>query len=247
MVYSFTYTTPSTPTLEKRASFRTSTAPIDLAVSGNLIAVADLMKSISIVQFKRGSMGAPDSLDEIARHFQTIWATAVAHIDTNSFIESDAEGNLLVLEHNVNGPTAGDRRRLTVTSEILLGEMVNRIRRIDVPALPDPVVVPRAFMATVEGSVYLFALIAESKRDLLIRLQEKVAAVVESPGLVPWNRFRAFKNQVREADEPFRFVDGDLLESFLDLDPSTQEGCVEGLGVGAEDVKALIEGLRRLH
>jgi DNA damage-binding protein 1 len=59
--------------------------------------------------------------------------------------------------------------------------------------------------------------------------------------------YRAFKNQVREAEEPYRFVDGELIEAFLDLSEEQQELACQGLGAGLEDIKALVEGLRRLH
>ncbi|MCJ1296093.1 hypothetical protein MMC34_007658 [Xylographa carneopallida] len=234
-------------TLRKTASYRTATAPIDIAVTGNLIAVADIMKSMSVVEFKRGPAGEPDTLTEVARHFQTAWSTAIATVDDNTYLESDAEGNLTVLRQNVSGITADDRRRLEVTSEIRLGEMVNRIRRINVPASTDATVIPRAFLATVDGSIYLFALIRPAKQDLLMRLQGNLARHVHSPGHMPFNKYRAFRNEVREAEEPFRFVDGELLERFLNCAPEMQRGIVEGLGVEVEEVKALVEGLRRLH
>lgn len=147
-MYAFEY-----GTLNKVASYRTSTAPIDIAVTGNLIAIADLMKSVSIVSYKKGTDGLPDTLTERARHFQTTWGTAVAHVAEDTFLESDAEGNLMVLHQNVNGVTADDRRRLEVTSEMLLGEMVNRIRRITVPTSQDATVIPRAFLGTVNPPI----------------------------------------------------------------------------------------------
>ncbi|KAI4134122.1 MAG: hypothetical protein LQ347_001781 [Umbilicaria vellea] len=242
VVYAFEY-----GSLNKVASYRTSTAPIDLAITGTTIAIADLMKSVSLVEFKRGLAGLPDTLVEVARHFQTAWATAVAHVADGAFLESDAEGNLMVLRQNVGGVTEDDRRRLEITSEIRLGEMVNRIRRINVPVSPDCVVVPRAFLATVEGSIYLFALIAPTKRDLLMRLQASIANFVHSPGHMPFHKYRAFKNTIREAEEPFRFVDGELVERFLDCSSRVQEEIVDGLGVDVEDVRGMVESLRRLH
>lgn len=98
-----------------------------------------------------------------------------------------------------------------------------------------------------EGSIYLFALIAPGKQDLLMRLQTSMAECVRSPGLVPFNKYRAFKNQVRESEEPYRFVDGELIERFLDCDVERQEQIVEGLGVGVEEVKAMVGSLRRLR
>ena len=241
-VYSFEY-----GSFAKVASFRTSTTPIDLAVSGDVIAVADIMKSISIVQYIQGENGESDKVKEIGRHFQTAWTTATALVDENTYLESDAEGNLTVLRQNVNGVTDDDKRRLEVTSEIRLGEMVNRIRPVSVTASTNAAVVPRAFMATAEGSLYLFGLIRPEKQDLLMRLQGNIARFVQSPGYAPFNKYRAFKNEVREAEEPFRFVDGELVESFLECTSSMQEEMCEGLDVDVEEVRVLIESLRRMH
>lgn len=132
------------------ASYLTATVPVDLAVVGDIIAVADIMKSLAIIQYRQGTAGEPDSLVEIARHFSTAWCTAVAHIDDDTFLQSDGEGNLVVLHQNIDGVTADDRRRLEITSEMQLGEGVNRIQRVNVSGAPDAIVIPRAFIATVK-------------------------------------------------------------------------------------------------
>ncbi len=151
VVYNVEYKTQSKPDLVKAATFRCSTAPIDITVNGTLIAIADLMKSLVLVEYQTGEAGLSDKLVEIARHYQITWATAVAEVDENMYLESDAEGNLVVLYRDPNGVTDDDKRRLNVSSEMLLGEMVNRIRRIDVHTAPDSAVVPRAFMGTVSS------------------------------------------------------------------------------------------------
>ncbi|CAF9920542.1 MAG: hypothetical protein ALECFALPRED_001557 [Alectoria fallacina] len=242
--------------LHKRATYRTSTAPIDIAIHGSQIAIADLMKSVSVTSYIPGSAGLDDTLTETARHYQTAWGTAVAHVGEDTWLEADAEGNLMVLHQNIGGVTSDDRRRLEVTSEMRLGEMVNRIRTFEVSETdsrtPAPVT-PKAFMGTVEGSIYLFGLIAPTHRDLLMRLQAALAPMVGSLGHVPFNTYRAFKNQVREAEEPYRFVDAELIEGFLDLKAELQESVVGGLGEvgvkagGVEGVRELVESLRRLH
>lgn len=140
--------------LKKIATYRTSTAPIDLSVSGNAIAVADLMKSISIVEFQESDQHQ-GKLVEVARHFSTVWTTAVTDLGDNMWLVSDAEGNLIVLRRNVSGVTADDRRRLEVTSEMQLGEMVNRIRPVNIPQTSTVAVTPKAFMGTVR---YIFLL-----------------------------------------------------------------------------------------
>jgi DNA damage-binding protein 1 len=99
----------------------------------------------------------------------------------------------------------------------------------------------------VEGSLYLFGLITPQYQNLLMTLQSNLADLVRSPGNIPFSRFRAYKTQVREAEEPNRFVDGDLIERFLDVSDEVQKKAVEGLGVDVESVRGIVEGLRRLH
>lgn len=81
-----------------------------------------------------------------------------------------------------------------------------------------------------------------------MRLQTALTAYVDSPGSMSFNKFRAFKSSVREAEEPFRFVDGELIERFLDCDKPVQEEILGVVGSGdIESVQKMIEALRRLH
>lgn len=137
--------------LEKLVAYRTSTAPVDVTVVDNLIAVADLMKSLCLVRFTPGHAGEAAKLTEVGRHYQTVWSTAVACVGDETFLQSDAEGNLIVLARNTNGVTAQDKHRLIPTSEMSLGEMVNRIRPVNIPQLSSITVTPRAFIATVSS------------------------------------------------------------------------------------------------
>ncbi|KAI6871623.1 DNA damage-binding protein 1 [Hortaea werneckii] len=251
VIFNLEYQTAGSPQLVKKAAYRTATAPLDLSVTGSIIAVTDLMKSLSLLEYKPGRAGLPDTLGEIARHFETVWGTAATNVSENTYLESDAEGNLIVLQHDVNGYSADDRRRLKVVSEMLLGEMVNRILPISVQPTPNALVVPRAFLATVDGSLHLFALIAPGMQDLLIRLQNAIAERVRSPGYVPFSKFRGFRSGVRDMGEegPVRFVDGECVERFLDCGVEVQEEICKEVGMEgkSEELRGMVEGLRRIH
>lgn len=80
-----------------------------------------------------------------------------------------------------------------------------------------------------------------------MRLQANMASLVQTPGDMPFNRYRAFRNDDREAEEPFRFVDGELIERFLDVSELRQEEICRGLGPSVEDVRNMVEELKRLH
>ena len=233
------------------------------------------MKSVSILVLAPPppNSGLSWALTETARHFAVMWSSSVSVIGDDEWAAADMEGNLIVVRRNVNGVTDDDRKRLEVTSELRLGEIVNSI--VPVPVSTDvalatrsrgsatganpiaaaaeipsgPVVVPKAFLATVEGGVYMLGAIGAEHQDLLMRLQLAVAARTRGLGYMPWAKYRAFKNGMREADEPFRFVDGELLEGLLNFPQEEIVELVEGLGSGidVEKVKGMVEGLKRLH
>ena len=100
-----------------------------------------------------------------------------------------------------------------------------------------------------EGSIYLFALINADTQDILMRLQGTIAAMVQSPGHVPFAKYRALKTGVREASEPFRFVDGELIEKFLDCDADLQDRIVAELklDITTDVMRDMVESLRRVH
>jgi DNA damage-binding protein 1 len=265
VMFNYLETTETSATLEKLATYRTATCPISLDVSENIIVVGDMMKSVSLVEYIPGRGGMPDKLNEVSRHMEAIWTTSVAHIEEHSYLESDHYGNLLVLQRNVDGVTVEDRKRLDMTSEINLGEQVNKIVRFKVDTSATAMVIPKAFLATVsanlqnpdshtltnplqtEGSIYLFSTISASSQDLLMRLQERMSSAVRTLGELEFTSYRSFKSDAVEHDAPYRFVDGELVERFLDLDEAGQEEVCRGLGPSVEDVRNLVEELKRLH
>ncbi|KAL2126924.1 hypothetical protein VTI74DRAFT_11601 [Chaetomium olivicolor] len=250
VVCSYEETSSTTGQLTRLASYRPSTYPAEIAVKGTVIAVADLMKSVSLVEYvpaNADNKGGMPKLVEKARHFGAVWATAVGYVEEQTWLEADAQGNLMVLRRNVEGVTAEDKRRMEVTSEINLGEMVNRIRAFEVETTSGAMIVPRAFLGTVEGGIYVFGTVAPHAQDLLLRFQTKLADAIKTTGGIDFRTYRAFRNAEREGDGPFRFLDGELLERFLDVDEATQEVICQGLGPTVEDMRNLVEELRRIH
>ena len=80
-----------------------------------------------------------------------------------------------------------------------------------------------------------------------MRLQARMANVIQTLGNMNFNTYRSFKNELRETEEPFRFVDGELIERFLDVDEHVQEQICKDLGPSVEDVRNTVEELKSLH
>lgn len=103
-------------------------------------------------------------------------------------------------------------------------------------------------MSQVEGSIYLFALINPEHNDFLITLQNVIASKIDSLGGLSFDKFRAFRTLTRAAESPYRFVDGELIEKFLDCDSALQEEILAEVGSrDVAEVKGMVEALRRLH
>jgi DNA damage-binding protein 1 len=149
VAYRYVEKTSASGSLEKAAAYRPSSMPVDLDISGNMIGVADLMQSMALVEFIPPKDGAPAQLVERARHYQPMWSTSICQLGEERWLEADAQGNLAVLRRNAEAPTDQDKMRLEVTSEMNIGEQINRIRRLYVAPTENAIVVPKAFLGSV--------------------------------------------------------------------------------------------------
>ena len=84
-------------------------------------------------------------------------------------------------------------------------------------------------------------------QDLLINFQTKLSSCIKTPGRLSFEKWRSFRNQSRESEGPFRFLDGEMLERFLDLTEVKQDDVCKGLGPSVEEMRNIVEELRRLH
>ncbi|KAL7819855.1 mono-functional DNA-alkylating methyl methanesulfonate N-term domain-containing protein [Trichoderma gracile] len=247
VVYSYAQETSTAASLKKVASYRPASFPVDLDVTGNIIGVGDLMQSLTLIEFTPPQDGKKAKLEEKARHYQQAWTTSVCALDETRWLEADAQGNVIVLRQRQEAPTEQDRSQLEIISELNIGEQINRIRKLQVAPGENAVVVPKAFLGSIEGTLYLYGDIAPKYQDLLMTFQSRLQGFIQTPGNLSFDLWRAFRNQAREGESPYRFVDGEMIERFLDLDESQQELVCEGLGPNVEDMRNLIEELRRMH
>lgn len=102
-------------------------------------------------------------------------------------------------------------------------------------------------MIQVEGSIYLFGTVAAHAQDLLMRFQSKLTDRLKTTGGIKFEKNRSFRNAEREGDGPFRFLDGELLERFLDMGEEAQQEICQGLGPSIEDMRNIVEELKRMH
>ena len=226
-------------------------------VRGDFIVVGDLMKSISLLVYK------PDEgvIEERARDFNPNWMTAVCALDDETYLGAENSFNLFTVRKNSDAAADEERSRLDVIGEYHLGEFVNRFRAgslvMRLPGDGDGAGLglgldasneaPTRLFGTVNGAIGVVASLPESTHTFLAALQKAMNKVVSGVGGFSHDAWRSFHNEHRSRLVEARgFVDGDLIESFLDLRPEKASEVASVVGVGVEELTKRIEELVRI-
>ncbi|CAE6137644.1 unnamed protein product [Arabidopsis arenosa] len=212
---------------------------------GDFIVVGDLMKSISLLLYKHEE----GAIEERARDYNANWMSAVEILDDDIYLGAENNFNLLTVKKNSEGATDEERGRLEVVGEYHLGEFVNRFRHGSlVMRLPDSEIgqIPTVIFGTVNGVIGVIASLPQEQYTFLEKLQSSLRKVIKGVGGLSHEQWRSFNNEKRTA-EARNFLDGDLIESFLDLSRNKMEDISKSMNVQVEELCKRVEELTRLH
>lgn len=212
---------------------------------GDFIVVGDLMKSISLLIFKHEE----GAIEERARDYNANWMSAVEILDDDIYLGAENNFNLFTVRKNSEGATDEERSRLEVVGEYHLGEFVNRFRHGSlVMRLPDSDVgqIPTVIFGTVNGVIGVIASLPHDQYLFLEKLQINLRKVIKGVGGLSHEQWRSFYNEKKTVDAK-NFLDGDLIESFLDLSRNRMEEISKAMSVPVEELMKRVEELTRLH
>ncbi|KAJ3405441.1 DNA damage-binding protein 1a [Chytridiales sp. JEL 0842] len=226
-----------------------------LASQASHIIVGDLMKSASLLSL---SDNTPRQLTEVARDYTPAWTTAVEILGEEMAIAAESSYNLYTMRYRATSDNEVERRRLEVTGLFHLGEFVNKFRKGSLigtrptsEEIHNPIESKLVF-CTVNGMVGTLSSINPEHKSLLFALQDCMSGLLPGIGGIQHSKWRSFTNE-RRTEESRGFVDGDLVESFANLDPATAEKIVNevkskyGFEVSVQEVLNLVDDLGRLH
>lgn len=212
---------------------------------GDFIVVGDLMKSISLLIYKHEE----GAIEERARDYNANWMSAVEILDDDIYLGAENNFNLFTVRKNSEGATDEERGRLEVVGEYHLGEFVNRFRHGSlVMRLPDSDVgqIPTCIFGTVNGVIGVIASLSHDQYLFLEKLQSNLRRVIKGVGGLSHEQWRSFNNEKKTVDAK-NFLDGDLIESFLDLSRGKMEDISKSMDVSVEELCKRVEELTRLH
>jgi len=222
---------------------------------GDFILIGDIMRSINLLQYRP----MEGSLEEIARDYNPNWTTAVEIIDDERFLGAESGNNLFICQRDSGANTEEDRMRMSEVGQIHLGEMVNVFRHgsLVMEHLGDNTV-PHSdsiLLGTTLGSIRLLTRLPQDLFDTLSELQRRLAKKIKSVGRIEHSYYRRFVSD-KKSEQSHGFIDGDLIETFLELDRNTlEELCIgltkeingEKIPLELDDVMKIVEDLSRIH
>ncbi|KAJ4798665.1 DNA damage-binding protein 1 [Rhynchospora pubera] len=213
---------------------------------GDFIVVGDLMKSISLLVYKHEE----GAIEELARDYNANWMTAVEILDDDVYLGAENNFNLFTVRKNSDAATDEERGRLEVVGEFHLGEFINCFRHGSlVMRLPDSdtgAIIPTVIFGTVNGVIGIVASLPHDQYLFLEKLQVNLVKVIKGVGGLSHEQWRSFNNEKKTVDAR-NFLDGDLIESFLDLSRVKMEEVSKTMGVPVEELCKRVEELTRLH
>ena len=189
------------------------------------------------------------AIEERARDYNANWMSAVEILDDDVYLGAENSFNLFTVRKNSEGATDEERGRLDVVGEYHLGEFVNRFRHGSlVMRLPDSEVgqIPTVIFGSVNGVIGVIASLPNDQYMFLEKLQSSLRKVIKGVGGLSHDQWRSFNNEKRTV-EAKNFLDGDLIESFLDLSRGKMDEISKHVGVSVEELSKRVEELTRLH
>ncbi|KAL2088954.1 hypothetical protein ACEWY4_015853 [Coilia grayii] len=227
-----------------------------LKTKGDFILVGDLMRSVLLLAYKP----MEGNFEEIARDFNPNWMSAVEILDDDNFLGAENAFNLFVCQKDSAATTDEERQHLQEVGVFHLGEFVNVfshgslvLQNLGESSTPTQ---GSVLFGTVNGMIGLVTSLSEGWYSLLLDLQNRLNKVIKSVGKIEHSFWRSFHTE-RKTEQATGFIDGDLIESFLDLGRAKMQEVVSGLQIddgsgmkreaSVDEVIKIVEELTRIH
>ena len=203
------------------------------------------MKSMSLLVYKP-SLGR---IEEISRDYQPNWMTAVSILDEDTFLGAENSYNIFTVHKNADATSDEERMRLEPVGSFHVGDLINRFRKGSlIMKLPDSetATLQTTLYCTVYGAIGVIASLPEAHFKFFATLQEYMSKT-RGVGGFSHSEWRAFQNE-RKLEDAKNFVDGDLIEQFLDWPVDKQTQVANGMNLSVDAIVARIESISQaLH
>lgn len=205
---------------------------LSLKTKGDFVLIGDMMRSINLLAYKQ----IEGQFEEIGRDTHPNWMTAVEILDDDVFLGAEHSFNLFVCQKDSTATADEDRMQLQEVGMFHLGEYVNVFRHgslvMQNSGETSNLTQGSVLYGTISGSIGMVAQLKADVYSTLMDVQERLSKVMKPVGKIEHAFWRSFSNDRRKVHS-YNFIDGDLIESFLDLNREQMSQVVKGLKVSA--------------
>lgn len=228
-----------------------------LKTKGDFILVGDILRSLKLLVYKN-----EQGLEEIGIDIKVCpsFCTAIEMIDDENFIAADGR-HIYICQKNTEATVESEMLYMLQPSRIYIGDNINVFGRgslvMEHPGSSASLLQGKPLLfGTVHGAIGLIGQLNADTYNLLVKLQLKMADSIKSVGNIEHEVYRSFSSEHRT--KPMAgFIDGDLVEKFLDLPRKQMEEIVRDIkitdaqgtdvDISIEDILKIVEDLSRLH
>ena len=216
------------------------------------------------------------TITEIARDYEPAWMKCGELYNDQYIIGVDASGNLFGLKRNIESTNEDERGRLDKVSKINLCDDVNCIVKgslvMDIPVdykntnniynnetktndnnnkIYDikplrPRDIQKCIFGTIDGSIGAVLSLPYHRYSILQKIEKTMIKFIQGIGGLKHENFRAF-NDYKSTSKSAGFLDGDLIESFLELSDTQQNTIANDMKMDLDVLIKIIEEMNRLH
>lgn len=247
-----------------------------IAIHGDYILVGDMLASVTALKYDGSKQ--PPVIEEIGADEVVREVTSLETLSDTLAIGAERDGHLFVIERianpandiNNNTNIAMSSANLPIEDPLLetvsewnVGDLIQKFQfgslgNID-PDLKSSTPTASTLLsssllfATVNGAIGIIADLTEERYKLLWHVQNNMTKVIKSIGGFNHSDWRNIAATLERKEERSYFIDGDLIESFLDLTPQQMQQVIDGhnngkrLDYSIEDVCKVVEELMSLH
>lgn len=159
---------------------------ISMVTRGEFIAVADLVKSVSLLRYVPAADDkSTPSFVTVGRDYTSRWMTSLELLEDDVVVGTEAEGNLHVLKRNTGMMTDEERKKFEAIAEWGLGDVVNRIRKGSIVMNRDgeeTIATPQMIFCTIHGAIGVIATIPSQIFGVLSKLQRNMQIALPGVG-----------------------------------------------------------------
>lgn len=220
-----------------------------IACRGDFILVGDIFRSITVLACRK--VGDNYRLEQVSKDYDVTWVMAVEMLDDDLYLMGEHSNHLYTHQRDSSASGEAERGRLERVGQYHVGSRVNRIQHGSLVmqlAENDGPALKTLIFGTTDGMLGVIANIKQDAFTFFLELQNAMATLIPGIGGLGHAEWREMVIDHPPRTAPAKnFLDGDLIERFLNLNMAQMSKVSAMVNVGVDELVQRVEEMQRLH